>query len=103
MGFMGKLTKRTYKRIYLGEWLDALGQDQKGTADAAGVNPSYISNIVSGRKTNPSGYVMQAIADHLEITMNDLYEPPPSHSAVAMLNGLSPEAREVLLQSSKRK
>lgn len=97
---MGKLPQRKYRDLHLGEWLKATGRDQKRCAEAAGVDASYISSLIDGRKRNPSAAVMLDISEYLGITVNDLYRKPPPLSAIESLAGLSPTARNTL---SRRK
>lgn len=93
---MGKIPKRAYRVIYLGEWLKATGRDQKGAAEAANIDASYISNLIEGRKDNPSAAVMLELSEYLGITVNDLYRKPPSSSAIEALADVSPKARDSL-------
>jgi hypothetical protein len=41
---MGKLPRRVYRRIYLAEWLQALGHEVGQVAAAAKVDQSYTSS-----------------------------------------------------------
>lgn len=93
---MGKLPKRHYRAFYLREWLDATGRDQIGAAAAADVDASYISNLIRGRKPNPSAHVMLLISEYLGVTVNDLYRKPPPQAALDAISGLSPKARDSL-------
>lgn len=99
---MGKTPSLLRKSIFLGEWIDAIpGRTRKGAAGAAGIKESYISNLSSGRKANPSSLVMLAVSEYLGITVNDLYQPPPSKTALKELATLSPSAREALMRGRK--
>jgi transcriptional regulator with XRE-family HTH domain len=100
---MGKIPPRQLKPIFLGEWIDAIpGCDRKGAADAAGIEISYISNLSSGKKANPSSIIMLALSEYLGITVNDLYRPPPSKTTLKELADLSPAARETLIRERRR-
>lgn len=95
---MGKLPKRTYQRLYLAEWMEVTGLDQAAAAKAGGVNQSYISNMIAGRKKNPSAYVLVRITNHMQISVNDLYHPPPPEAALRAISHLSPGARAHLFK-----
>ena len=99
---MGKTPKRTYRTIYLGEWLAATGRDQAGVAKAGDVDQSYISNMIARRRPNPSAHVLMGISEYIGCTVNDLYRPPPPRATLERINGLSPEARATLLNDPKR-
>lgn len=98
---MGKTPRRTYRPIYLQEWLEAVGAKPADVARAAAVGESYISNIIAGRKENPSAHVLLAISEHLGITVNDLYRRPPPESSLSHLTSLSPAALDALLRGRK--
>ena len=87
---MGKLPKRTYRPLYIGQWIIRLGRKPREVAAAAGIDESYLSNLISGEKRNPSAAVLFDISDVLGITVNDLYRPPPPASAVERAGELSP-------------
>jgi transcriptional regulator with XRE-family HTH domain len=96
---MGKGPPLPRKKIFLGEWIDAIpGCSPKGAADATGIEESYISNLSAGRKRNPSSLIMLALSNYLGITVNDLYRPPPSKITLKELSDLSPVARETLIR-----
>lgn len=95
---MGKLPARSYQRLYLAEWMEVTGVDQAAAAKAGGVDQSYISNINAGRKKNPSAHVLVRITNHMGISVNDLYRPPPPEAAIAAIGRLSPGAREHLFK-----
>ena len=99
---MGKGPTLPSKKIFLGEWIDAIpGRTPKGAAAAANVTESYVSNIAGGKKANPSSLVMLAWSEYLGITVNDLYRPPPSPTTLKELSNLSPAARETLLRTRR--
>ncbi len=93
---MGKIPQRKRPPIYLNEWIEATGRDIAGTAKAAGVEESYIRNLIAARKDNPSSHNMLLISEHLGVTVNDLYQPPPTGQALKALSSLSPQARAAI-------
>lgn len=96
---MGKRPNLRPRKIFLGEWIGAIpGKSRKGAADAADVDISYVNNVCGGTRENPTSLVMLAFAEYLGITVDDLYRPPPSTSALKELATLSSAAREALLR-----
>jgi transcriptional regulator with XRE-family HTH domain len=93
---MGKIPKRQHRQLFLAEWIEATGHQTGAVASAAGVDQSYISNIIAGRKGNPSAHVLLAVSEHLGVTVNDLYRRPPPTSVLEHLSSLSPAARTTL-------
>lgn len=64
--------------LYLGQWLHQLGKEQSEIAKAAGIGKSYMSLMVSGKKDNPAALKLLRISRALGVSVNNLYEPPPS-------------------------
>lgn len=75
--------------LYIGEWMARLGIRPVELAKGTGLTESYISELVSRKKDNPSFNAIADIADYLGVTISDLRRPPPS---AAVLGGLSAEA-----------
>lgn len=103
IGAMAKPRGLPIPTLFLQEWLDATGRDQKGAAAAAGVDPSYIANLIAGRKKRPSTRIMLDISIYIGCTINDLFRPPPSAEALAAISTLSPTTRENLLSATRPK
>lgn len=98
---MGKIARRAFRKLYLEEWLEARGRDRAGAAKAAGVDISYINNMIAGRRKNPAAHVLLAISEYLDITVNDLFRPPPPADTIAAMGGLSPAAIAALLSQRR--
>jgi transcriptional regulator with XRE-family HTH domain len=98
---MGKLPARKYRPLYIGEWLAATGHGVAETAKSVGVDPSYISNMISNRRRNPAAHVLLAISEYLGVTVNDLYRRPPTREVLHSLGGLSPTALQSLFARLK--
>jgi transcriptional regulator with XRE-family HTH domain len=92
-----------YRKLYLAEWLEVLGHSQTDAAEVAGVGQSYISNIIAGRRPNPSTFVLLRLSEWLGITVNDLFEPPPDDAIVKAIRGLSPGAHDALMRKPPRR
>lgn len=87
---------RPPRQLQLGPWLDRLGRKQVEAAKAAGVTAGYISDLVSGKKPNPSPGVLLDISEWLGLTVNDLYVMPPPENAVAAAGQMPPSQMAAL-------
>lgn len=76
--------------LFLGLWLRRLGKRPVDVARAAHVGESYISSLISGKKKNPGIDVLLDISEFLEISINDLYRPPPAQEMFERLQKLTP-------------
>jgi transcriptional regulator with XRE-family HTH domain len=93
---MARKPRRQFRKLYIGEWIARLGRQQSEIAEQAGIDKSYLNNIISGRKMNPGGAVLLDISEALGLSVNDLYRQPPPASAVEAANRLSPGEIAVL-------
>jgi transcriptional regulator with XRE-family HTH domain len=85
-----KAQTRTFRKLYIGEWLNRLGRRQNEAAEALGVTETYISELISGKKKNPHHAILYDLSEWLGLTINDLYRPPPARAAVeAVDKGMS--------------
>lgn len=100
---MPSVRRPQYKKLHLGEWLARLNVKQADLARDVEVSEPYLSNLISGKKLNPSINLLLKISDRLGITVNDLYKPPPSISALDDLKNFSPAAVQQLLDQRHRK
>ena len=64
-------------RLYIGEWCRALDIKPARVSREAPINFGYLSGLISGKKTNPSRDMLEAVARVLQITVGQLYSPPP--------------------------
>lgn len=78
------------RKLQLGAWLDRLGVRQIRVAEAVNVTPTYINELCSGAKTNPSNGILLDIAQFLGIPAESLYKLPPSGETAREVDGLSP-------------
>jgi DNA-binding Xre family transcriptional regulator len=102
---MGKTAKKKvptaqkdHERLFIGEWIEALGAKQKDVAEASGIGESYLSLLIDGTKGNPSARILYRISKHLGINVNDLFEMPPPKAQVEMLGNVSPRLWSALLE-----
>jgi len=103
---MGKKPKQKPpepREIHLGAWLRLKGIGPSEAAEMAGCGQSYISNIMRGVKMNINAQYLLRLSEKLEITVNDLFEPPPLASQVESLSRLSDQAVTNLLGRNRRK
>lgn len=71
----------------------ALGRKAGEVAAKAGINEGYMSELVSGKKRNPSTDKLIAISDELGISISALFRRPPPGDAIGRL---SPDQIETL-------
>lgn len=84
-------------QLYLGPWLVRLGRDQVEVAKAAGIGKPYMSQLVSGKKDNPSAEKLLLISQELGVSVNALYRPPPTQAQIdSAARELRPDQIEML-------
>ncbi len=86
--------------LFLGEWLDRLGLQQKEVAQAAGITPAYLNNLVNPAKLkqrkNPRIAVMLRISAAIGVSINDLYKRPPTRAEADRLRQFQPSTIDAL-------
>jgi transcriptional regulator with XRE-family HTH domain len=87
---MARSSPKLFKPLYVGEWVAQSGRQQEDIADRTGITDAYLSELISGKKKNPSAHVLRALSEELGITVNDLYRKPPSAAQLDRLKNLSP-------------
>jgi transcriptional regulator with XRE-family HTH domain len=86
-----------FKKMYIGEWADRRGVQPRDLADAVGISEGYMSELVNGKKHNPSLAVLMKIVDRLGLErVDDLFQPPPSQEVLNTLGKLSPADQAAL-------
>lgn len=85
-----------YQPLFIGEWVLQSRRQQEDIADKVDITDAYLSELMSGRKKNPSVHLLRALADELGITINDFYRKPPSAATLARLKNISPADAAVL-------
>jgi hypothetical protein len=76
--------------LFIGQWLRVLNLRQIELVRATGINEGYISELISGRKDNPSGAKLRLISDFMGIPMQCLFEPPPTPELVKQATKIDP-------------
>lgn len=100
---MGKVPKPEPREIHLGAWLRLKGIGPSKAAEIAGCTQGYISNISRGARENINALYLLRLSEKMEISVNDLFEPPPPASQVESLARLSDQARAGLFSRKRRK
>lgn len=93
------------RTLHLGEWIRALGRKPTELAQATGWGEPYISLLISGKKDGPSSEFLLDASEWLGVSVNQLYEPPPSPALLKEISGLRLDQIAVLkdLIDSKRR
>lgn len=94
--------QKRLRRFYLGAWLKYLGHRQADLARATGLTESYISNLVNQQKEGPTPEVLLGISEALDITVNDLYSPPPTLEAAEAIREMTPAEQAALARALER-
>lgn len=86
--------------LYVGPWIRACETTQAEVSRKTGINEGYLSEIISGKKKNPSAAKLRQIAGFLKIPLGDLYKPPPPAAVLAQIADYDPE---VITRLSKKR
>lgn len=84
--------------LYLGQWLARLEREQSEVAKAAGIGKSYMSLMVSGKRDNPATVKLLRISRVLGVTVNSLYEAPPTKEEMERIRQMGPGPLAVMLR-----
>lgn len=87
---MSRSSPKLFRPLHVGEWVAQSGRQQEDIAEAAGLTNAYLSELISGKKKNPSIHIVRAICDELGIKIDDIYRKPPSRAQLDRLKNLSP-------------
>jgi len=98
----GKLKKRhpsqrQFRKLFVGEWIRALGFRQVEVVRATGINEGYLSELISGGKRNPSFDILSQIADFLGIPVSYFNRPPPDREFMKEAAELDPKVLAKLM------
>lgn len=99
---MAKRPPKRDENIYLGDWLTFFDVGTTEAAKIAGCGQSYISNIARGRKSHINVLYLLRLSNHLGVTINDFYAPPPDQSHLDALKNLSPKAQATILARQRK-
>lgn len=104
-----QIFKKPERKLFVGEWLARLGRKPTELAKAVGVTESYVSELISHKKDNPSPVLLLEVSEWLGLTVNDLYRSPPPAAAVSAIERMDPSQMAALgrlldeLKPGKRK
>lgn len=70
-------------RLYIGEWMVALGIRQVDVVRQTGINGGYLNELISGSKKNPGFLMLSGIAEALGVPVDALRKKPPSPGAIS--------------------
>ena len=82
----GAASSEDEEPFYFGAWLEALGVKAAKVAVATGINEGYLSQLASGKKSNPGIAVRKKIGKALDMDWKLLYAPPPNRASLDELN-----------------
>jgi transcriptional regulator with XRE-family HTH domain len=88
--------RRPFRELYIGQWIRALGMRPIDVVKGIGINEGYLSELINGKKKNPSGGTLIQIAEFLDIPMNYLYNPPPPQEIINQTSGIDSSVLERL-------
>jgi len=88
---MGRPRKKKSERIfYLSEWMDRLRVKPVDLARGIKVTETYVSEMRSRRKGQPSPDVLLDISEFLGLSVNDLFTKPPDRGTIEAAQALNP-------------
>lgn len=83
--------QRQFRKLYIGEWIRALGVRQVDVVRATRINEGYLSELISGGKKNPSFDVLNQVADFLGVPVSYFNRPPPDREFITEAAELDPK------------
>lgn len=86
------------KPLQIGPILNALGASRKAVAKAAKISAPYLTQLCEGERDNPSGAVLRRIGAAIGLTVDQLYEPPPSPEFIEEAKKTDPALLALLLK-----
>jgi len=94
--------QQTASPLYLGPWLNRLGVKPVELCRGTGLTDAYVSELISGKKNNPSFNAIRDIADFLGIGIDQLRRPPPPEDAIESVGSLPASVIDRLRQGNRR-
>lgn len=88
---------RRIRKLFVGEWIRALGFRQVEVVRATGINEGYLSELVSGSKKNPSFEYLNEIAEFLGIPVSYFNRAPPDREFMQEAAELDPKVLAKLM------
>lgn len=91
-------TAESARLRYLGLWIYACGMKPAQVCKKLHINPGYLSELINGKKKNPSMEKVHAIADYLGISADNFSKPPPSATVMEQIAQYDAKVLEKLLR-----
>lgn len=98
---MAILPQKPRIRLFIKEWMEAIGMTQTEVAKAAGISAAYLSEIIGPKQKMPTIPTLRDIADALGLPMQRLFEPPPSRETVRSMADIDPVTLARLLSNRR--
>lgn len=89
--------KSQFRKLFVGEWIRALGFRQVEVVRGTGINEGYLSELISGGKRNPSFEVLNEIAEFLGIPVSYFNRAPPDREFIAEAAEIDPRVLAKLM------
>lgn len=86
-----------WRRLYIYEWIEALGLNQRQVAERAGIGESHLSLLASGNRAYVQG-TLERIASAMGLERGQLFYPPPGRSLWAAIADLTDEQQQTVLR-----
>jgi transcriptional regulator with XRE-family HTH domain len=90
---------KQFKKLFIGEWIRALGMRQVDIVRGTGINEGYLSSLISGSRSNPSFDVLNQVADFLGIPVSYFNRAPPDREFIAEAKELDPRVLARLMNA----
>ena len=88
--------KKQFKPLFVGQWIVAVNRRPSEVAKAIGIGESYLSQIISGEKPNPSHSILFSLSEELGVPMNDFYRRPTERDITDKVARLRPDQLSAL-------
>lgn len=85
---MDKIGSKRPQRLFIREWIEHLGLDQKRLAERMDVTEPTVSRLLSGKRKMTLDYLF-GFADALNVPVSNLYRDPDMPSREELLSRLS--------------
>lgn len=89
-------------RLYIGEWLAAMGIKPARVSDETGINAGYLSHLISRKKDKPSRAILLKIGRFIGVDWHLLYEKPPTRATIDQVAKYGPGLLERLSKPKRQ-
>lgn len=92
-----------HEQLHIGQWLAVLELQQIDVAKSAKIGRAYMNNLINPKKPDkppkPSALVMLRISRAMGVSVNELYETPPTKAELERLRRYQPSTLGSLLEA----